>query len=166
MIKPTATLFIVEGGDATLPKVIEGELAVIFHICNDVGAWGRGFVVPLGQRYPVAKQAYQQQHPKLLGTCSYASITADLVIVNAIGQHELKANRLTKEPPIRYDAVEQAMLKSMAAIKQVFGDRKFSYHMPKIGCGLAGGQWTIIKELIIKNIVNDGIDVYVYVPTN
>ena len=40
-------------GDATSPDLSTRPL--IAHICNDIGAWGKGFVVPLGQKYPKAK---------------------------------------------------------------------------------------------------------------
>jgi len=37
-------------GDATAPKA-DGP-KIIVHVCNDVGAWGRGFVVALSRRWP------------------------------------------------------------------------------------------------------------------
>ena len=39
-------------GDATRP---EGEgPKIIVHICNDIGAWGRGFVLALSKRFKEA----------------------------------------------------------------------------------------------------------------
>lgn len=35
-------------------------------------------------------------------------------------------------------------------------------HMPRIGCGLAGGKWEMIEPLIQKNIISSGIVVWVY----
>jgi hypothetical protein len=35
---------------------------VIPHICNDLGGWGSGFVVPLGKLYPEAEAAYRRWH--------------------------------------------------------------------------------------------------------
>jgi hypothetical protein len=37
-------------GDATDP-VGEGA-RIICHVCNDIGGWGRGFVVALSKRWP------------------------------------------------------------------------------------------------------------------
>lgn len=42
-------------GDATLPT--EGA-RVLAHICNDVGRWGKGFVVLVGKAYPMARAEY------------------------------------------------------------------------------------------------------------
>lgn len=47
-------------GDATLPIETEAENRLIVHCCNTLGAWGAGFVVPLGRRYPLAKEGYKK----------------------------------------------------------------------------------------------------------
>lgn len=35
-------------GDATIP-IGEGK-KIIAHVCNDIGAWGKGFVLPLAKK--------------------------------------------------------------------------------------------------------------------
>jgi len=44
-------------GDATRPN-IDGN-KIIAHICNDIGAWGRGFVLALSNTYPETERAYR-----------------------------------------------------------------------------------------------------------
>ena len=39
-------------------NIPNGEV-IIPHICNNVGGWGAGFVVPLGRHYPDAKKSYK-----------------------------------------------------------------------------------------------------------
>ena len=34
------------------------EKIIIAHVCNNKGAWGSGFVIPLGKKYPLAKSEY------------------------------------------------------------------------------------------------------------
>lgn len=52
-------------------KNIEGDLfglmpytspypVVIPHVCNNIGGWGSGFVIPLAKKFPEAEQAYRQ----------------------------------------------------------------------------------------------------------
>jgi hypothetical protein len=50
-------------------------------------------------------------------------------------------------------------LKKLAeeAIKQ-----KASVHMPRIGCGEAGGSWWIVSELIEETLLKHGVAVTVY----
>ncbi len=73
-----------------------------------------------------------------------------------VGQYDV---RLTEEgPPIRYAAVEDCLEK--------VGDKALSLnatiHMPRIGCGLAGGKWEEIEPIIIRQLCTKDIDVYVY----
>ena len=35
-------------------------------------------------------------------------------------------------------------------------------HMPKIGCGLAGGDWNRVENIIKNTFINSNIEVYVY----
>ena len=46
-------------GDATQPELIQNKINMICHCCNTIGAWGAGFVVSLGNKYPIAKLKYQ-----------------------------------------------------------------------------------------------------------
>jgi hypothetical protein len=34
--------------------------------------------------------------------------------------------------------------------------------MPRIGCGLAGGQWSEIEPIIERTLLAAGVEVYVY----
>ena len=47
-------------GDATVPAG-DGP-KVIVHICNDVGAWGKGFVLAISKRWPTAERDYRKWH--------------------------------------------------------------------------------------------------------
>ena len=61
-------------------------------------------------------------------------------------------------PPIRYPAVAAALV--------TVGDRALengaSVHMPRIGCGLAGGKWEQIEPLILAALSARGVAVTVY----
>lgn len=37
-----------------------------------------------------------------------------------------------------------------------------SVHMPRIGCGLAGGTWSRIEPLIERRLISAGLSVTVY----
>lgn len=60
--------------------------------------------------------------------------------------------------PIRYDAVLEG-LRTLADYAIGLGA---SIHMPRIGCGLAGGDWRIIEAIIQVSLIDPGIDVTVY----
>jgi O-acetyl-ADP-ribose deacetylase (regulator of RNase III) len=71
-------------------------------------------------------------------------------------QHREGADGEAPRPPIRYEALE-ACLQKVARSAKVLG---VSIHMPRIGCSLAGGQWSKVQPIIEKTLVS--IDAVVY----
>lgn len=41
-------------------------------------------------------------------------------------------------------------------------EQKASIHMPRIGCGLAGGKWEVIEQIIKEELIDKEIAVTVY----
>ncbi len=73
-----------------------------------------------------------------------------------IAQHGIKAG--SQEPPIRYLALEHCLIQVADRAKAL----QASVHMPRIGCGLAGGRWELVEPIIIKTLDARGIAVSVY----
>lgn len=159
-------------GDATLPIETEAENRLIVHCCNSLGAWGAGFVVPLGKRYPKAKERYKKfieenKGISILGEVNEVKVADNIYVENLIGQSFLykKANG---EIPCNYVAIETGfrnIIRKWLSYYEVFHNEKqnFSIHMPRIGCGLAGGDWKTIEEIIQRTFVDIAdVDVYVY----
>lgn len=147
-------------GDATRPES-EGR-KIIVHVCNDAGGWGRGFVVAISRRWPEPEQHYRAWHagnesqPFALGEVQFVPVTPDIIVANLIGQHGLAAHKQT--PPIRYDAVRSG-LRRVAGVAHA---QAASVHMPRIGCGLAGGRWEEIEPIIAEELSERGVLVTVY----
>ena len=78
-------------------------------------------------------------------------------VANMIGQHGIYKDSKGL-PPIRYDAVRQC-LKEVALFAI---DHKASVHMPRIGCGLAGGKWELMEQIIKEELITKEIAVTVY----
>ena len=51
-------------------------------------------------------------------------------------------------PPIRYEAVEKCLEK----VSQKALEIEATVHMPRIGCGLAGGKWEHIEPIIFRTL--------------
>lgn len=134
-------------GDATRP---EPRPALIVHICNDIGRWGSGFVVPLGKRYPEAREDYLAMRERVLGDAKFVSVDAEnnLVVANMIAQHGIKRDP-AGIPPIRYDALDATLARVERWLDSMEELRSgWSVHMPRIGCGLAGGTWQQVQPLV------------------
>jgi hypothetical protein len=104
-------------GDATAPQ---GQgVKIIAHICNDIGAWGKGFVLSVSKRWNHPELMYRcwhsgdEQEKFKLGVVQFVQVEPDIWIANMIGQHGISglksANALA---PIRYDAVESVLVVS------------------------------------------------------
>lgn len=153
-------------GDATQPT--GGGSQYIVHVCNDEGRWGSGFVVALSKRWPGPEKVYRQWHAEHLtdrgdtarfelGYTRYVRVTDDLVIANMIAQRGTGRDP-DGRPCIRYGALERC-LRNVGDRAQASGS---SVHMPRIGAGLAGGDWKIIEGIVNDQMCRRGIPVTVY----
>ncbi len=147
-------------GDATRPK---GQgLKVIVHVCNDIGAWGKGFVLAISRRWNEPEATYRQWYrgkldiPFKLGEVQFVKVEDDIYVANMIGQRGLR--KVRGIPPVRYDAIEEGLKK----VADFAIENNATIHMPRIGCGLAGGSWDRVEAIIEKVLVSRGIQVTVY----
>ncbi len=149
-------------GDATYPvKCLErkDEIRVIIHVCNDIDKWGRGFVLSLSKRWikPVINFHSMKQELGFISMCLVEELER-IIVVNMVAQRGIyKQNGIE---PIRYGALETCLQKVAYEFKDYVS--KVSIHLPRIGCGLAGGNWEIVQGLIEKNLVEKGFVVCVY----
>ena len=151
-------------GDATDPIIIDNKLSVICHCCNSIGAWGAGFVLPLGKKYPKAKDSYKKyiesnKGKNILGTVDYVKVSNDIAVANIIGQPRLYPTK-NGEIPLDYNALKNGFIDVIE--KFTSHSIPFSVHMPRIGCGLAGGDWNIVENIIKKTFLQHKIEVFVY----
>jgi O-acetyl-ADP-ribose deacetylase (regulator of RNase III) len=151
-------------GDATRP-IGEGP-KLICHIVNSIGAWGAGFVLALSRRWPQPEAAYRgwylsrNSHPEVefgMGNIQTVVVAPELTVINMIAQHGIGKDS-HGNIPLRYNALT-ACLHKVARLAQAVGA---SVHMPRIGCGLAGGDWEMVEEIIYETLIESGIKVTVY----
>ncbi|GIH15332.1 macro domain-containing protein [Rugosimonospora africana] len=147
-------------GDASSPQASGPK--IIGHICNDLGGWGKGFVLAVSRRWPEPERDYREWHRGRagnefgLGAVRLVQVRPDIWVANMIGQHGMK--RGSAGPPIRYEAVRQCL----SALGEHALRLRASVHLPRIGCGLAGGKWERIEPLISEALCARGIAVTVY----
>lgn len=123
---------------------LAGEFDVIVHGCNCFCTMGAGIAKSIRDTFPQAYQAdlktgMGDRHK--LGTYSHAHLHIDnrsLTVVNAYTQFDFAGT----PPLVDYNAVKRIFSK----IKFDFSTLRIGY--PKIGAGLAGGDWEIIRTII------------------
>jgi O-acetyl-ADP-ribose deacetylase (regulator of RNase III) len=147
-------------GDATSPIAKGSKL--IAHVCNDRGGWGKGFVLALSKRWPEPEKAYRRWYRERagndfgLGSVQVVQVDRLVWVANMVGQHGTRTG--SKGVPVRYEAIDTAL----GAVAARAAELQASVHMPRIGCGLAGGTWARIEPLIAARLVAVRIPVTVY----
>lgn len=137
---------IVEGDLIALAK--KGEFDVIVHGCNCFCTMGAGIAKTIKKEFPAAYTAdlnTQEGCKEKLGSLSYAQVELDegkLIVVNAYTQYDWRG----KAPTVDYNAVRSAF----AAVKKHFSGKSIGF--PKIGAGLAGGDWAKIAAIIEEEL--------------
>lgn len=148
-------------GDATAPQGDGNK--IITHCCNDIGGWGRGFVLALSKKWKQPHDEYRKWYSSRatdasfkLGSMQLVPVEPTIQVANIIGQHGIYNEYGI--PPIRYDAVRTGL----QAIRVAALGINASVHMPRMGAGLAGGNWGEIEKIINEELIAYEIDVTVY----
>ncbi|MFB6821281.1 macro domain-containing protein [Streptomyces virginiae] len=137
-------------GDATNPQAKGPK--IIAHICNDLGGWGKGFVLALSRRWPEPEREYRRWHREragndfALGAVQLIRVRADIWVANMVAQRGMRTG--SGGPPIRYEALERCL----DSVAEHALTHKASVHMPRIGCGLAGGKWERVEPIVNKTL--------------
>lgn len=134
----------------------QGKFDVIIHGCNCFNTMGAGVAKAIKINWP---EVYEEDCKTIkgdknkLGTYTMVNV-GGLIIVNAYTQYNYGKYQ---DYETNYKSIRSVFHK----IKKDFTGKKIGF--PKIGAGLAGGDWNIISD-IIKNILED--EDYVYVEYN
>jgi O-acetyl-ADP-ribose deacetylase (regulator of RNase III) len=142
-------------GDATQPTGDGNK--IIAHVCNDVGAWGNGFVLAVSKRWIRPRTEYLHcgyKHLLKLGMVQLVKVEKTIWVVNMIAQRDTVP--LEGLPPIRYEALAECLKQLSFHALQL----RATIHMPRIGCGLAGGRWEEVEPLIVYTLPETGVFVY------
>lgn len=103
--------------------------------------------------------AQREHNDFALGSVQFVPFATDCEVANMIGQHGI-ASRATRAatPPVRYDAIERALAIVAARAMETHA----SVHLPRIGCGLAGGRWDAVEPIIARQLGARGVAACVY----
>src|SRR6056297_401088 len=134
----------------------EGQFDVILHGCNCMCEMGAGIAKAIRDNFPEAYQAdldTKSGDKNKLGTCSYAICRVNdhqLVVVNAYTQYDYKQQR-KDQVLVDYEAVRSCM----RWIKQNYSGSRIG--LPRIGAGLAGGDWDRISRIIDDELGDEDV---------
>jgi O-acetyl-ADP-ribose deacetylase (regulator of RNase III) len=149
-------MIVYESGDIVeLAK--SGKIQYLIHGCNCQSVWGSGLAKQLKEVFP---QAYQvdkddkRSPSKKIGDFSYYK-TGNLTIINAYTQFDYGTNYRRVE----YGSIKRSFECIFSYWPFINEDEKMA--TVKIGAGLAGGEWSIIEEIINEVINFYGVTLHV-----
>lgn len=135
--------------------IFKDEASILVHGCNSRGVFNAGFARQVAEKYPKAKEAYLEAYKNgdvTLG--GYIAVKVDnKIIVNAITQENYGNPK--NGPYVDYGAFRNVI----KAVLTNFPNDVIT--MPKIGAGLAGGNWKILQQILLEESVGRTIKVYV-----
>lgn len=132
----------------------DGEFDVIIHGCNCFHTMNSGIAKYIHKKYP---EVYYEDVNKTLkgdasklGTITWKKVNNyNFTVVNCYTQYNYGTDR---KRYVEYGAIRS----SLKELKQLVS-KMDSIGIPLIGCGLAGGDWNIVKK-----IIKDELDGYNY----
>ncbi len=91
-----------------------------------------------------------------LGAVQFVQVEPYIWVANMVAQRGTKTG--SSGPPIRYEALGECLRR----VSEKAAELKASVHMPRIGCGLDGGDWARVEPLLEEFLVRQGLAVSVY----
>lgn len=140
-------------------NLLDTDCDVIAHGVNCKNAMGSGVAKVLFTKWPIIKEAYHEfcnersikgDYSHLLGEIQEIMVNPEQGFINCFTQEQYGYDG---KKYVSYDAIFTCFQKISCKYKEVA--------IPRIGCGLAGGNWEIVKK-IIEDAVEDRCHVKVY----
>lgn len=146
----------------------QSQFDVIIHGCNCGCNMGAGIAKAIAEEFPEAYHA-DLATPKFdkgkLGTYSYADIWVDVDtpdgpdriflgrIINAYTQFHWRSAGAGGKPLCDYEALRKVFM----SLKKDLGGKGLRFGLPAIGAARAGGDWSIISQIIDEELHDEDV---------
>lgn len=135
------------------PRIIEQDIldvtsGVICHQVNLKGKMGAGLALAIRQKWPIVFEKYKAMCDRglfQLGSIQPVQVSETLWVCNLAGQEGYGRGQQQTD----YDAVRTGLEK----LNKWASDRSLQVYLPHgMGCGLAGGDWSVIEQIIKETV--------------
>lgn len=140
---------------------LKGEFDVITHGVNCFCQMKAGIAPQMAKAFGC--DCFRMEMPaergniNKLGNIDYARVSQKLTVVNSYTQYRYGPNHKDGDKkPINYAALALCLEK----INHTFKGKRIG--LPKIGAGLAGGSWPVIKTIIQDSLVDCDVTVVIF----
>lgn len=136
-----------------------GDVNVIAHQCNCFNNMGSGIAPQIKKAFPeawLADNATVKGDEDKFGRLSYAK-SGDVMIFNLYGQFGWWRKDDDK-PNTSYTMLRKSLEQMSRMLYSKRLDVKIG--LPRIGCGLGGGSWEIVSQIIEEELVDFDVVIY------
>lgn len=141
--------------------LLESDCTTIMHQANCFKTMGAGIAKSIAEKYPeayLADKSLPLSPTQRLGKFSYAKAKDRKTVVNLYGQHGYGQGIQTD-----YDSLESAIHQFFTKARKDSSVNLEKVGVPyKIGCGLAGGDWDIVKSILNRQSELHKVTIYIY----
>ncbi len=135
--------------------LIDGEIDVLLHVCNNKGVMGSGIALEIKNRIPDAYQSYKYIYDKVglnLGSVTYGFVgVTDRWVYNMVAQDGYGSGKRF----LNYGALSKCL--AIVATET----QELRIGLPyKMGADRAGGDWNIVLELVEYFLKDFDVTVY------
>lgn len=148
-------------GDILTPNTTEGHGVIVCHQVNCKGVMGAGLARQIKERHPDVFSLYRDKCQQIaagiggLGDVQLCSVLADAgyMVANVFGQDGYgRDGRYTDYVALR---------KAFQYIATGFPS--YTIRIPHLmGCGLGGGDWQVVSEIVEETLVSAGVNVEIW----
>lgn len=130
---------------------------MLAHVVNDLGLFGAGVAKSIAEKWPFVRDRYRLNHEVYqLGDVQYIPVDEGHWVANMFAQSGLHSRQ--NRVPLSYVSLQMCLM-SIAQFARSEGVNNI--RMPRIGCGLARGQWTHVLPMIRATLLDKGFEVTV-----
>lgn len=127
--------------------LIDPDAVIVIQQCNTHNTFGSGIARAIREMFPLAYAADTAAHSRkenVLGNFSWAKVEPNRYIFNVYAQDAFGRDGKVYT---NYDALRTGLQKVKMHVIENFPDKP-TIALPRIGCGLGGGDWKVVKEMI------------------
>ena len=141
-------------------NVLNSDADVVLHQVNCKGKMGAGLALQIKNKYPFVYKQYAtfcaraKDSASLLGETLIVPVSDSQCIANLFAQDGYASYGFTIRCMTDYDALRKCLKK----INKEYKGRKVA--LPYLlGCGLAGGDWQIVEEIIKEELKDCKVEI-------
>jgi O-acetyl-ADP-ribose deacetylase (regulator of RNase III) len=127
----------------------DGTFNFILQGCNCFHTMGSGLAKEINRRIPnalkVDKENSKYGDESKLGTFTYVNVDSKYTLINCYIQH--RYGRDSHHRYVEYGSI-RSCLKEIKNHFNIYDIKNPRIGIPLIGCGLAGGDWNVVKKII------------------